>query len=106
MAVEIPLSSEFARYTQKTTIGGIPLVINLRWNWRLQRWIIDLADDSGNPIVNGIVLNVNTDLLAPYRIAGNGLPSGYLILFNTKVENQECGRYDLGVNCLLLYEDA
>ncbi len=63
-AFEIPLSPE--AQTFRINLAGVTYSINLYWNAISGFWCIDVADTSGNPLVNGIPLVANTDLLAQY----------------------------------------
>jgi hypothetical protein len=40
------------------------------------------------------------------RFVDVSLPPGVLTLFDTSGQNAECGKADLGVRCVLLYQEA
>ncbi len=69
-AFEIPLSPEAQQFN--ISLGGVTYGVNLYWNANSSTWCIDLSDNSGNPIVRGIPLVANVNLLEQYAYLGIG----------------------------------
>ena len=67
---EIPLSGASAAF--QTTILNVVYTFTLQWRNAAGLWYLDIADASGNPIVNGIPLITGADLLAQYKHLGFG----------------------------------
>ena len=67
---EIPLEP----YAQSFSImlGGVSYRLAVYWNVPGTVWVIDLMDDLGTPIITGIPLVANIDLLAPYTYMNFG----------------------------------
>lgn len=61
---EIPLTPEAQKFS--ITLAGITYQISVYWGTRTDCWLIDIADNNGTPILRGIPLVANVDLLAPY----------------------------------------
>ena len=61
---EIPL--EPVAQTFEIDLGGVTYGINLYWNEQASIWCIDILDANANPLVNGIPLVANQDLLQQY----------------------------------------
>lgn len=69
-AFEIPLSTEAQQF--KISLGGTTYGVNLYWNEQSGSWCIDLSDSSGNPLLNGIPLVANVNLLEQYAYLNIG----------------------------------
>lgn len=61
---EIPLSPEAQKFD--IVLAGVDYLISVYWGTRTNTWLIDIANAAGTPILTGIPLVANTDLLAPY----------------------------------------
>lgn len=70
MAVyEIPLSPSPQSFS--ITLGGTEYLLTVKYqNADMGGWVLDIADSSGLPIVNGIPLVTGCDLLEQYRHFG------------------------------------
>lgn len=70
MAVyEIPLSPTPQRFS--ITLGGVQYRMTVQYrNINEGGWIMDIADSTGSPIIQGIPLVTGIDLLAQYRHLG------------------------------------
>ena len=65
----IPLSPTPQRFT--INLGGIEYGLTVRYrNAMMGGWVVDIADRSGLPMVNGIPLVTGCDLLAQYSHLG------------------------------------
>lgn len=60
----IPLSP--TPQTLSVALAGVTYQLTVRWNEQNQAWTLDIADNSGNPILSGIPLVTGEDLLAPF----------------------------------------
>lgn len=99
---EIPLSSADPSFKIRTTLEGVNLILRFDWNDRLERWVISFFDEVENPLVYRVPLQVDHELI--YRFEINGLPPGFMILYDTSDKRMPCGRNDLGKRCRLLYQ--
>lgn len=52
--------------TLSITLAGVVYNLNVYWCRPAQSWMLDIADSSGNPLVNGIPLITGADLLEQY----------------------------------------
>jgi len=64
MIYEIPTSSDNQIF--RISLAGVYYSFNLYWNKINTTWMIDIADTNNNPIISGIPLVANVDLLKPY----------------------------------------
>ena len=67
--VEVPLSPQAQVFS--IPLAGVTYRLTLQWRIGCG-WVMDVADQSGNAIVNGIPLVTGVDLLAPYPDKGFG----------------------------------
>jgi hypothetical protein len=66
---EIPLSGQ--SQTFNIVLASVTYQLTLTWrNAGSCGWILDIADSSGNPLIQGIPLVTGADLLAQYRYLG------------------------------------
>lgn len=73
---EIPLIAQNQRFV--VALSGVQYQMNLTWNTYGNSWILDIADQNGVPVANGIPLVTGGDLLAALTYLGFG---GQLIVF-------------------------
>ncbi|KVE37659.1 phage baseplate plug family protein [Burkholderia sp. BDU5] len=64
---EVPLSADVQAF--KISLGGTIYRLTLVYRGPAG-WVLDVADDSGTPIVSGLPLTTGGDLLAQYRHLG------------------------------------
>lgn len=70
---EIPLQPRAQRL--KIEMNGIEYILRFRWNGVSNCWIMDIADSSNVPLVNGIPLITGANLLDQFNYLriGNGV---------------------------------
>lgn len=100
----IPIDETAALFKIRTVLDTVEVVLRFEWNGRENRWTLHILDAQENPLLMGLVLNINSELIERFEIPG--LPPGLLVLYDTSDKNQECGRNDLGKRCVLMYESA
>lgn len=62
---EIPLIAAAQTFT--VTLVGVDYNMTIRWNVPANCWMLDIADVSQDPLVQGIPMITGADLLAPYQ---------------------------------------
>ena len=98
----IPTTSIDSSYKIRTVLDEIELVLLFNWVERVERWHLSIYDASDVPLLMGLPLNVDTELLTRFEI--EGLPFGKLFLYDQGGTSVECGRNDLGDRCQLIYQ--
>ena len=73
---KIPTSSTQTWYTQSVALSGQSFVLELRYNTRMGRWILNILDSAENPLLMGIPLLILRNLTAQYTALQ--LPDGAL----------------------------
>lgn len=85
---------------QKFAVQLNKITYKLQLIYRLDSWYLDVMDGSENPIISGLAMNSNIDLLEQHK----HLIKGSLIVTNSnKDESQEF--YDLGSKIQLYWRD-
>lgn len=104
MAINIiPITKDVPKFKERVTLGANTYGLEFRYNSRMDRWILDLLDDSDVAIVNGQPLLLGVPLFDEY--VGANAFEGTLFLLNLESDYVEAGENDLGENVLLLYSD-
>ena len=89
----------------RVTLDGVEFVLRVRWNSRMQRWVLDLYDVAEAPLATNLVLNVGSGLLAAFGRRAD-FPAGELLAFDTSGAGAEAGIDDLGGRVRLYYVEA
>lgn len=67
---EIPLTPEAQNFS--ISLAGVSYQLSLKWGTFANAWLLDIADADGAPVLSGIPLVANTDLLSPYAYMNFG----------------------------------
>ena len=102
--IGIPLRNDIPSYQFRVDLDAVTYTLSIRYNTRMDRWIMDFNDENNSPLVTGIILILGTSLLA--RFAKAELPDGNLFLINIENENTEGNRDNFSNNVQLFYEEA
>ena len=95
---EIPLSAEAQTFA--ISLAGTVYQLTFKWCAPSLTWVLDIADNLGNPIVSGIPLVVGVDLLYQYKYLGI---QGALVVQSFGDMYATPGYADLGVNSFLFF---
>lgn len=102
--VVIPVDSADPHYTLDVTLSGIAYRLSLDWNTRGGFWALGIYDQTGAPIVLGVKIVADWELLA--RFANSRLPPGLLFCVDTSGQGLDPTDSDLGTRVLLVYDDG
>ena len=102
--IGIPLRNDIPSYQFRVDLDGTTYTLSIRYNTRMDRWIMDFNDENNSPLITGIILILGTSLLD--RFAKAELPDGHLFLINIENENTEGNRDNFSNNVQLFYEEA
>jgi hypothetical protein len=97
----IPLRNDIFLYNFKISLSSIVYTLTLRYNGRMDRWIMAIADTAGNQILDGIVLLVNRNLKSQYPTLN--LMPGLLQMVDTTNTFSEPTQFSIGNNNYLAY---
>jgi hypothetical protein len=97
----IPLRSDIFLYKFKINLSNVIYNFTLRYNGRMDRWILNIDDISGNQLISGLVLLVNRNLLNQYPTLN--LMSGLLAAVDSTNNFIQPTQFSFGENNYLVY---
>lgn len=104
MLRQIPVISDNRNYEFRISLDGVFFTLAFRFNFRMNRWFMDVKDSEDVPLIMGTPLLQGSDLIDRFKAAA--LPAGHFFVLNLENETIEAGADDLGANSLLLYADT
>ena len=102
--LEIPVRSDLSAYSFQITLETVVYTFAFRFNARQDRWIWDVQDVDGVPIVIGVPLLYGLPLLD--RFKSESLPPGRFIVTDETGAERNPGRDSLGEDFKLFYEES
>jgi hypothetical protein len=99
----IPARNDFPWYRFKITLSGVVYTLRFRYNLRMDRWILDIADPSNNPILIGLPVLLERDMTGQYVMAA--IPPGTLFISDDTNKGSQPGRYAFGNTHTFFYAD-
>ena len=101
--IEIPLRTDIYSYFQNVVIDGVVYRMDVRYNGRMERWIIGLSDAEGNALLAGIPLLPSYPLTEKFRGCIENLPAGQFLIVDETGAERTPTRDDLGEDIKLFY---
>ena len=94
--------NETGSWSMQIALTGVIFNFNFKWNALNQFWLMDILDESFNPIVYGIVVVPNFNLTAQFA-ALTGMPAGDIVCQNILDQWGPIKRFDMGATTELIY---
>jgi len=104
MLRQIPVITDNRNYEFRISLDNVFFTLAFRFNFRMNRWFMDVKDAEDIPLIVGVPLLQGSDLIERFKAAT--LPDGHFIMLNLEDETIEARAEDLGINSLLLYADT
>lgn len=101
MKLTIPLENVTPSFTELVFLEGINLKFWFYWNAREEIWNLSILDVNDNPLLMGIKLISNYELILQHPTLA--IPRGSLFLWDTSGEGDSAGYNDLGTRHKLIY---
>jgi hypothetical protein len=92
---------EPAQWREQIELTGTNYILRFKWNAINQFWSMDVLDIDDNPIVLGVKVVVNWNLLEQYSMLEK--PQGDILCQNIVGGFQKLGRFDMSEIAELLY---
>lgn len=104
--IEIPLRRDIFDYTQQITLEAVIYTLGIRYNGRMDRWLLDIKDAAASDLLLGIPLLNGVPLT--YKWVGRivGLPPGQFLLVDETGAGRSPSKDDLGDDLKLIYYEA
>jgi hypothetical protein len=102
MAIQLPTPTDgYPDMTIRCAIEGVTYAFAWLWNERESTWYVSIADSEGDPIVSGVRVVLNADLIG--RTTDSRLPDGKILVKDITGATDEPDRDTLGQNVLVVY---
>jgi hypothetical protein len=99
--LEIPTNSDNPSWSEIIALEGIGYLLSFTWNNRDNSWVLDIQLPDETPIIMGIKMITNYELLGTY--AEQNMPEGSMVLYDTSGAREDCTRDELGNRWKLYY---
>lgn len=104
--LEVPLRTDIYAYTQKTTIEGVVYTLGLRYNARMERWVLDIMDAAGTMLLAGVKMLVNYPVTRRFIGRVAGLPEGHFMVVDETGQARNPTQDNLGDDIKLIYVET
>jgi hypothetical protein len=104
--VTIPVGNDVPWYFFTIGLSGVQYLLTFRFNVRMQRWLMDIADALGVPILSSLPLLLGQSLTGRFKGLA-GVPVGDFYVFDDTSPGQgnQPTRYSFGTTHSLWYSD-
>ena len=99
--VSIPMRNDIYNYVFQITLSSVVYTFTVRYNIRMDRWILNIDDIAGNQILSGIPLLINYSLMAQYTTLN--VLVGNLYAVDMSQNFIQPSQFTFGVNNFLVY---
>jgi hypothetical protein len=96
---KIPVNRSARNYSFQSNIDGVNYKFKIRYNRRLDSWIMDINDE-----VHGIRLIGGVDILAQHK--HNNIPQGEMRMVDLEGKNRDARLSTFGDSIILTYKEA
>lgn len=100
---QVPARNDLPNYQFKISMSGNLFTLYFHYNVRMDRWILDVQDSSGNIILGGIALLILRDLTSQYITLA--LPQGQLFATDDTQQDTQPTLFSFGTDHTLFYGD-
>lgn len=102
--LELPIDDVLPAYTFQIDLEENLYLFTFRFNLRMNRWVMDIADEDEVVIIQGIKLLINQNLLRHYVM--DNLPPGIFLLVDESGNDAQPDRFNFGNDVKLLYQES
>lgn len=99
----IPARNDLPNYKFRITLNDVIFTLSLHYNTRMDNWIMDISDASGNQILGGIPVLINRNLTWQYLHLE--IPKGLLFTTDDTGQGTQPTTYSFGTTHTLWYDD-
>lgn len=93
-------------FTQRTALGAASYVLTFRFNSRMDRWVLDIADANQNVLVSGLVIQGGWPTTKRLRGIIAGLPKGDFLAVDMTGQGRDPDEETMGGDCVMAYYEA
>lgn len=99
----VPLNTTYPWQTSRIVLSGTIFTLEFRYNLRMSRWIMNVEDAAGNPILMGIPILIGINLTDQY--ATLAIPEGEFIATDDSGQGAQATQFSFGIDHTLSYID-
>lgn len=99
--IQLPMATNLPAFSFTSTLSGVAYSFNAYFNTRANRWMLDLLDVTQTPILMGIPLLIDRDLLGQYTTLP--VPPGGLFVIDESGQQTEPGLGSFMLDHALFY---
>lgn len=100
----VPARNDLPWYNFTIILTGAVYTLTIRYNPRMDRWIMNIADSSGNDLVVGLPLLIGRNING--RFVALSLPPGIFVAQDNTNQDTQPTRYSFGIDHTLFYADG
>lgn len=100
----MPVRADIPAYTFQIDLEGVLYTFTIRYNERMDRWLMDIADENENDLLVGTPILTHFNLIERFKSAA--LPPGGFFALDESGNQKQPGRDDLGNDIKLFYVEA
>ncbi len=100
--MSFPTDTEY--FVQRTALGDAVFVVTFRYNSRMDRWLVDVADANLKPLLYGIPILGAQGITSRFRGIIPGVPKGFWAALDMTGAGRDPQEFTLGGDLPLLYQ--
>lgn len=104
MILELPVRSDIPSFEFKQELEGVVYTLKFKWNERMARWLMSIADEVGEDLLAGIPVQTNVDIKG--RFKQSTLPPGLFLSYDNSGAARNPDRDTFGSDVKFYYEEA
>lgn len=104
MVIQLPVRGDLPQFEFRIQLDQVIYTLKYRWNDRMSRWVMDIANEQGENIVAGIVLGTNRDLTSRYKTYA--IPQGFFIVYDETGNQLNPNRSNFGKEVKMFYDEV
>jgi len=93
-------------FTIRTALGGASFTLTIRYNARMDRWLMDVADSNGMTLLSGQPILTGWTVFGTFFNKIPGLPSGAMVAVDLTGNGADPTEFTLGGNVPIFYIPA
>lgn len=100
---EIPLRHDLPFYKFRINLSGVTYSLEIRYNGRMNRYIMNVNDAQNNQILSGLPVLINRNMTGQYRTLS--IPVGTFFSVDDTNQGVQPTQYSFGLTHTMVYGD-
>lgn len=98
-----PMRNDLPQYSFQITLTGVIYNFQIYFNGRMNRWILNINDSSGNQILSGVPVLIERNLTGQYGTLK--IPAGVFLAADNTNQGTQPTQYSFGIDHSMYYID-